>query len=234
MIFVQLLIIDLFGILTEIKSSNYWLSLSVSLFKQNDAYKMNLKIVYILSILLCFVSCNVENKEPKIQFTANGEKYEVIGNDKTFMCEVKHEVFSNTKDIKSPYDDFKHNSISFIFINDFGKEELDEFVINFLFKMCSDELFPGYAKVTYEDFTCFDNTAGYKSVIKAKGKVSGRYTFLKGGGTNDKFHLDISVSNNLANGTFSGNITSDLDSNRLIIENGIFENIPFSRIAIDP
>lgn len=194
---------------------------------------MRAKFFRIASLVLILTSCQPEHKEVMIQFTANDKSYEISGKDKTFICEITYDTFTIKSNMKSDYDFLRDRSITFSYFSDRENKEANEYVINFFFKMCSDEPFPDSAKVIYEDFSCKDNTAGYKSIIMAKNEIGGRFEFAEGGGTNDKFHLDISIKKNLANGTFSGELTSDVDSSKLIIKNGIFKNIPFKKNSLD-
>jgi hypothetical protein len=172
---------------------------------------MRIKIFWILSIFLFLISCQSEKKEPGIQFTANGKRYEISGKDKTHICEVVYDTFTNTINMKQEYDYVRHKGVTFSYLTDLKNKKSEEYVLKFFFRMCSDEPFPETTKVIYEDFSCKDNTAGYESVIKAKGEISCRFKFREDGGTNDKFHLNISITKNLASGTFSGELTSDFD-----------------------
>ncbi|HQW44958.1 MAG TPA: hypothetical protein PLX74_12320 [Chitinophagaceae bacterium] len=200
---------------------------------KNKQLKMGAKFLWTASLILILISCQSEKKEIKIRFTANEKNYEISAKDKAFICEVTYDTFTNKSNMKQKYDYVRHKSITLSYLSNLENKKSDEYVMKFLFRMCSDDPFPDSAKVIYEDFSCKDNTAGYESVFKAKDEISGRFKFREGGGTNDKFHLDISIVKNLASGRFSGVLTSDLDSNKLIIKDGIFENIPFKRNSID-
>lgn len=193
---------------------------------------MTIKHLYTLSLVLLLISCQTAKKKIKIQFTANGKKYEISGKNKSLICQVTYDSFTNKSNMKQ-YDYVRDKSFTFSYLSDINNSTSEKYVMKFLFRMCSAESFPESSKVIYEDFTCKYNTAGYESIIKAKGEISGRFKFLEGGGTNDKFHLDLSISKNLANGTFYGELTSDLDKNKLIIEDGLFENIPFKKASLD-
>lgn len=192
-----------------------------------------MKYFYTLLVILIFTSCQLEKKKIRIQFTANDKMYEISGKDKAFICEVTYDSFTNSSNMKQKYDYVRNKGITFSYLSDLDAKKKEEYVLKFFFRMCSDEIFPESAKVIYEDFSCKNNTAGYESIFKVKGEISGRFKFREGGGTNDKFHLDLSIINNLASGTFSGELTSDLDNSRLLIKDGMFENIPFKRKSLD-
>lgn len=202
-------------------------------FKSEVKYYMQPKYFYGILLILVFASCK-KKQEMHIQFSINGKTYKISENDKKFSCELTYDTLSN-KAFKpgETFNNFKDRGITFLYIAEITTPPEEVLVLNFFFKMCSDYSLQDSAKVIYEDFTCNDKTAGYKSVIKVPGEISARFKFKEGGGTDDKFHLSFSISNDFASGTFSGELSSDFDNRRIFIKDGSFQNIPFRRRSID-
>lgn len=183
----------------------------------------------MLIVSLIFLSCQKQKEKMKIEFFANGKKYVLAEGKYNLDCKITYDTFSGAVNKLSLANQLRHRRLTFFALGVLDKE-LKKFDSIFIYSwtIVNNEL----KKDNDIVFENYDNDyAGYESVIRISGDISARYHH--GVGSKDKFRLFLSIENEYAKGSFSGEFTSDKDSSRILISEGKFENIPIEKKSVN-